>query len=137
MNIMIILMFLIESLKWSRILRKHIKGLLVIKHLKNQLAQVMEINLGTGNNMRMVSKFQNHPNQSGKCGKNFYSGSIEMYALLYHPALFHMVKDLLESNSLQKKRLFIQLPRCGMFMRKLNVYLMLLISLKYSQLRAE
>lgn len=111
-----------------------IRRLLVKNYIMIHIVQVIKIKSVTGNNLMKVYKFQNQPTQDGQYGKNFYSGSIEMYALLYHLVLFHMVKDLLESNLLQKKRFYIQLLHYGMFMRRLNVYLILMITLNFSQL---
>jgi len=71
----------------------------------------------------MVYKFQKNCINHGNYGKNFYSGSIEMYVFLYHLVLFHTAKDILQSNSHEKKRLSSQPLLYGKFTRRSNVCL--------------
>lgn len=75
-----------------------IKKLLVKNYMTMHIVLVLDINCVTENNLSKVYKYQNHLIQNGHYGKDSYSGLIEMYVLLYHLVLSHMVKDMLELN---------------------------------------
>lgn len=110
-------MFLTDNSDLSKMFLADIRGLLdklvILMHSLLQLLTILDIK----KLFRMVFKYQSQNNLNGKCGKDFYSGSTEMYVLLYHHVLFHTVNGILKLNLHKKKKLLNQLLLYGMFMK--------------------
>lgn len=110
-------MFLTDNSDLSKMfladIREPLDKLVILTLSPFQLETILDIK----KLFRMDFKFQSQNNLDGNCGKDFYSGLIEMYVLLYHHVLFHTVNVILKLNLHKRKKLLNQRLLCGMFMK--------------------